>query len=105
MSFIFDGASESNPIIPMTDDENLDFSIDYTRLLESDETIDSSSSVWTVANGLTKGAAGVDSAGKIATQWLSAGTAGETYQVDNVVETSEGRKYERSFRVQVVSRR
>ena len=103
MSFIFDGASESNPIIPMTDDENLDFSIDYTRLLESDETIDSS--VWTVANGLTKGSAGVDSARKIATQWLSASIAGETYQVDNVVETSEGRKYERSFRVQVVARR
>ena len=43
--------------------------------------------------------------GKIATQWLSAGTAGETYQVDNVVTTDAARKYERSFRVRVVARR
>lgn len=103
MSFVFDGVDLSNPVIVMTDDEALDYSIDYSRLLRSGETL--TASVWTVADGLTKGAYGIDQTEKIATQWLSDGIAGETYQVDNLVTTSEGRKFERSFRVRVTVRR
>ena len=88
-------------VIPKGDDEALDYGIDYADLLEDGETI--SASTWTVAVGLTAGATGV--IGSVAFQWLSGGAAGESYDVDNIVTTSVGRIFERSFRVQVVARR
>ena len=81
--------------------ESLDYGIDYADLLADGETIEASA--WTVGDGLTSGISGVS--GSVATQWLSGGTAGQLYDVDNVIETSAGRTYARSFRVRVVGRR
>lgn len=83
------------------DDEALDYGIDYADLLADGETINNS--VWTVPAGLTEGIAGAS--GAIVTQWLSGGTAGQSYDVDNVMTTSAGRVFERSIRVRVVARR
>lgn len=89
--------------VVMTDDESLDFSIDYTDLLQAGETI--ALSAWSVDGGLSVGVHGVDDDELIATLWLSNGAPGASYQVDGLITTSAGRKYERSFRVRVVERR
>lgn len=83
------------------DDEHLDYGIDYADLLQPGETI--TGATWTVASGLVAGQEYV--VDTVAVKWLSGGTPGETYDVDSVVTTSQGRVYERSFRVQIVARR
>ncbi|MFA7327336.1 MAG: hypothetical protein WC121_11770 [Candidatus Kapaibacterium sp.] len=83
------------------DDEALDYGISYVDLLAADESIVSSD--WTVAAGLTGGAEAVLS--PVAVKWLSGGSAGRAYWVDNVATTSAGRTFERSFLVRVVARR
>lgn len=83
------------------DDETLDYGISYVDLLADDESI--VSSAWTVATGLTGGAETVID--QVAVKWLSGGSAGRSYWVDNVATTSAGRTFERSFRVRVVARR
>jgi hypothetical protein len=88
-------------VIEKGDQESLDYGIDYADLLDDGETI--SDSTWTVPEGLTAGIAGAS--GSVVTQWLSGGTAGQSYDVDNVMTTSAGRVYERSIRISVVARK
>lgn len=83
------------------DDEALDYGIDYADLLADGETI--GNSVWTVPAGLAEGVSGAS--GSIVTQWLSGGTAGQSYDVDNRITTSAARVFERCFNVRVVARR
>ena len=94
---IVNGRSE----IEKGDDEDLDYAIEYADLLDDGETI--ITSTWAVPTGLTGGVAGVS--GSLVTKWISGGTAGQTYDVDNVAVTSSGRTFERSFRMRVVARR
>lgn len=92
-------ADTGMPTIKMTDEEHLDFGIDWTDKLGPGETIVNSD--WTVQAGLTKGSTAINGA-KTAV-WLSNGIAGTVYAVDNVMTTNE-RIFERGFNVQVVDR-
>jgi hypothetical protein len=74
-------------------DEILDYTVDWSERLETDETISTSS--WIVDSGLT-----VDSDSKsstAATVWLSGGTSGQFYAVINRITTSVNRTYEQAF--------
>ena len=74
----------------------LDYQIDWEDWLNGD-TI--STSVWTVPDGIT-----IDSSSKTtstATVWLSSGTAGITYAVENKVTTVGSRTDERTIYIEV----
>jgi len=85
--------------------ETLDFTLHHeNKVLDVDagETISSSS--WAVTGGdgqLAIESSSYDSAGP-ATVWLSGGTDGQDYIVENTITTSEGRTYVRSILVRVV---
>lgn len=79
-------------------DEYLDYSIDWTNVLESGETI--SDSVW-LAPGLTIGSESVSSS--VCTVWLSGGVSGSIVGVVNRITTSAGRIYEQTFVLVVVN--
>lgn len=69
----------------------LDYTIDWSEVLEGAEII--SASTWTPETGLT-----LDSdtfSNTTTTAWLSGGTKGETYTVYNLVTTDAGRTYRR----------
>jgi hypothetical protein len=76
-------------------DDILDYSIDWTRLLDPGDTI--ASVTWIVPSGLTGGAELIT--GAITTVWLSGGTTGRTYDVTARVTTSGGRQIDRSGRL------
>lgn len=83
-------------------DAVLDYGFDWGTddWLESGETI--VDSVWVVESGITKDS---DSLSSLLTKiWLSGGTAGEQYRINNKVTTSAGRIDERSFVVLVENR-
>lgn len=80
--------------------ENLDYGIDWSDWLAAGETI--STSVWTVAAGLTKGSD--SNTTTTTTVWLSGGTAGTTYRVENAVTTNASRTGVRSFLIVVQDR-
>jgi len=62
----------------------LDFSIDLSELLQTSETVQSSS--WSVPSGLT---AVTNTFGdEITTIWLSGGTLNNTYELVNTVQTN-----------------
>ena len=74
----------------------LDYEIDWTDWLNSD-TI--SASTWTVPTGLTK-----DSDSQTTTHakiWLSSGTEGQTYAVENKIVTTGLRTDERTIYIEV----
>jgi hypothetical protein len=80
-------------------DAVLDYSIDWSRWLDTD-TIATSS--WTVTTGVT-----LDSHSNTttrATAWVSGGTAGEVYFLTNHVVTAGGREDDRSIRLTVAER-
>ena len=78
-------------------DEVLDYAGDWSAWLDSD-TI--TASTWTVPDGLTKDSdAFTDTTTTI---WLSGGTLGEQYDLENCVETSAGRTACRTIRIHVV---
>lgn len=77
----------------------LDYSIDWSRWLESD-TINTSS--WIVPTGLTQTAASASP--QVATIWLSGGVTGTTYTVINRITTNGGRTDDRSITVKVEDR-
>ena len=82
----------------------LDFAFDWNDStdpwLASGETI--SSHVITVDTGLTKDSS--SEASGVVTVWLSGGTAGENYKVACLIETSAGRKDERTIWIKVTNR-
>lgn len=74
----------------------LDYTIDYSALLDGD-TI--ASSVWSVDAGIT-----IDSDTNTttnATVWVSGGTSGNVYTFTNTITTAGGRTFERSARLTV----
>jgi hypothetical protein len=77
----------------------LDYTIDWSSWLGSD-TITTSS--WTVPTGLKKESE--SNTTKIATIWLSEGTADKEYTVTNKIVTAAGRTDERSIIIQVQER-
>ena len=83
-----------------SDDETLDYSINWSGILSAGETVIDSR--WNLPDELTAGTAMIRS--NITTQWLGGGIAGQAFDVDNIATTSKGRTYERSFRIQIVER-
>ena len=77
-------------------DAVLDYAVDWTDWLGVD-TI--STSTWTVATGLTKTADSKTT--KVATIWLSGGTASAEYSVANKIVTAGGRTDERTLTIVV----
>ena len=78
----------------------LDWMFDWSDWLASGETI--IDHTITVDTGITNDSSTED-AGKV-TVWLSGGTAGENYKVACLIETSAGRKDERTIWIKVVER-
>jgi len=78
----------------------LDWMFDWSDWLASGETI--IDHTITVDTGITNDSSTED-AGKV-TVWLSGGTAGENYKVACLIETSAGRKDERTIWIKVVDR-
>ena len=78
----------------------LDYALDWSDWLETDETIDSA--VWTVPTGLRKNSSSINDALTIV--WLSEGTVNTSYHVTCCVTTSLGRIDERSFNLNVTNR-
>lgn len=77
-------------------DEVLDFVIDWTDRLGSD-TI--ATSAWTVPSGITE-----DSDSETTTKttiWLSGGTAGTEYTLQNRITTADGRTHDQSVILRV----
>jgi len=79
-------------------DEILDYQIDWTTLLETGETL--STSTWTPDGGLTKVSESHTAAG-VSTVFVSGGTNGTTYKVKCEVTTSAGRTYNRTIFVEI----
>ena len=78
----------------------LDWMFDWSDWLASGETI--TDHTITVDTGITKDSS-TEAAGKV-TVWLSGGTAGENYKVACLIETSAGRKDERTIWIKVTNR-
>lgn len=78
----------------------LDWVFDWTDWLASGEAI--TDHTITVDTGITNDSSTED-AGKV-TVWLSGGTAGENYKVACLIETSAGRKDERTIWIKVTNR-
>jgi hypothetical protein len=77
----------------------LDYSVDWTEWLVAD-TI--ASVVWTVPAGITQTA--VAATTKIATIWLSGGTAGQSYDLICRIATAGGRTDDRTITITVRNR-
>ena len=85
-------------------DATLDWAIDWTAWLATDETI--ATSTWTVPDGLTQGTGtqAASSVDGINTIWLSGGTDGDTYHITNEIVTSSNRTDDRSFDITIRER-
>lgn len=82
-----------------TASEVKDYSIDWFEELGAD-TI--TSSTWTVPSGITQNSATATET--VVTIWLSGGTAGQSYEIRNVIVTDDGRTYERSASIFIEGR-
>ena len=85
----------------------LDYALDWSQYLPTGDTI--TTSTWTVATVIpgdpTPLTVGVTShTATTATVWLSAGTVGSSYIVENEIMTSGGRTDERSVKVSIKER-
>ena len=81
-------------------DAVLDYGFDWSSWLATGETI--SSHTITTETGLTKDSDSESSG--VVTVWLSGGTAGNDYDVACKIETSAGRKDERTITIRVKNR-
>lgn len=84
---------------PKDPDEILDYSFDWSRVLDGD-TI--SASVWTVPTGLTS--VTTSKTPTTTTVWLGGGTLGGAYTLTNRVTTAGSRVFERSASIRIVSK-
>lgn len=75
----------------------LDYVIDWTELLSSDDNIESVE--WNVPAGLVLDELQSSHTDKTATAWISGGSPGTSYNVECKVTTTGGRIDERSFRI------
>lgn len=73
-----------------------DYQIDWSAYI-GDDTI--STSTWTVPAGITK--VSDTNTTTTTTIWVSGGTGGNTYRLDNEIVTAAGRTYKRSLRIRV----
>lgn len=94
-------AASSSPVYIFTKDpsEILDYSVDWGQWL-GDDTILSSS--WVLPSGIANN--GDVYSSTTATIWLSGGTAGTTYSIQNLITTTTGRTTKRTFKINVVDR-
>ena len=90
------------PLIVKDPNANLDYKIDWTDWLGADTISASTWSIPGTAGGLTVGTSSFTT--KIATVFLSGGTAGQVVRVTNRITTSLGRIDDRSFNVRLVER-
>lgn len=98
MSIPFDDAG-GNTLI-RDPDSVLDYGFDWSDWLAEGETI--SESTWIVPTGLSEeSSSNTDTATTI---WLSGGTANQTYQLTNRIETSGTRKDDRTMIIRVRER-
>jgi hypothetical protein len=74
----------------------LDYSIDWSDWLDTDEI---STSTWTVPTGITK--TSESNTTTVATIWLSGGTAGTTYTLLDRITTTGGRTMDQTFKIYV----
>ncbi len=81
-------------------DAVLDFGVDWSKWLETDETI--TSSEWLLPMGITSIDDSTD--GKKTVVWLSGGTSGQMYTLTNRITTSAGRIDDRSINILVKER-
>lgn len=79
-------------------DSVVDYSIDWTALLMGD-TI--STSTWTVPSGITKGTDTFTD--ETSTVFISGGTTNTAYSINNTVTTADGRTFDRSVRLRVLT--
>lgn len=88
---------------PKTDDEVLDFGMDWSRELGADnDTI--ATSEWSADDGIAiDDGTQFSATGSIV--WLSGGEAGKSYKVTNKITTALGRTFERSGFVKVTATR
>lgn len=77
-------------------DDDLDYTINWATWLGADTIV---SSVWDVPVGLTSHTP--SNSTTAATIWLSGGTVGERYFVNNRIVTTAGRAVEDSFSVRI----
>lgn len=78
----------------------LDYSMDWTNWLESDELV--VDSTWLTPAGIS--APNDSNTTKICTVWLAGGVVGREYNITNLISTTHGRQDERSFRIRVKNR-
>lgn len=100
-------SADELPSIEFAVGEELDVGIDYAKLLETGETIDSS--VWAVDAGVSPGASTI--IGTVSVLWLSfLASAPGSYTLTNTITTSgvaggPPRRYVRSFVINLVALR
>ena len=91
----------SNDNLVKYKDEVLDYVMDYTKYLSNSGSDTISTSSWTEdSGGIT-----IDSdtnTTKKATVWLSGGTDGNTYVVENTIVTAAGRTVKRALNIHVI---
>jgi hypothetical protein len=81
---------------PKDPDEVKDYGVDWALLLDTD-TI--STSTWTVPAGITKNSD--SNTDTTTTVWVSGGTAGDSYLLQNRVVTAGGRTYDRTCKLKM----
>jgi hypothetical protein len=81
-------------------EEKRRYAVDFQDRLDAGDGI--ASVTWTVDNGITTSLSDYDD--RYAYITANGGTEGTSYEFQAVVTTSEGRKHERTFIVQVVDR-
>lgn len=74
-------------------DAVLDYAIDWSEWLATGETINTST--WTTPAGITEDSE--SETGTVATIWLSGGTAGEDYEAENEIVTTDARTDNRTI--------
>jgi hypothetical protein len=77
--------------------ETVDYGVDWSAVLQSGETFDAVA--WSVPAGLTEGAR--SAAEPICRIFLSGGTLGTFYDVENTITTSAGRVYRETLRIYI----
>ena len=80
-------------------DEVLDYYIDWSDRLTGTDTINTST--WIVPAGITKDSDAISSPADRTVIWLSSGTEGTTYEVQNRVVTVGGRTMDQTVRLKI----
>lgn len=71
----------------------LDFSLDWTDLLDTNDTVSATPAVWTLPSGITKDSQSQTST--VTTLWISGGTSGTDYTVACQIVTTGSRTLNR----------